>query len=125
MEGQAVRGPEQEQRPVTGQGIAWSMRALRHRDFAIFWTGALVSNSGSWLQNVAVPYVLFQLTGSTFWVGLATFAQFLPGVLLGPLGGSLADRFDRRRVLVMTQSLLAVSSLMLWVSWAGGSAAPC
>ncbi len=124
VEGQAVEGPEQEKRPVTGQGIAWSMRALRHRDFAIFWTGALVSNSGSWLQNVAVPYVLFQLTGSTLWVGLATFAQFLPGVLFGPLGGALADRYDRRRVLVLTQSLLAVASLMLWASWAAGFRRP-
>jgi MFS family permease len=93
------------------------MRAFRHRDFTLFWTGALISNTGTWLQNITVPYVLYQLTHSAFWVGLSTFVQFIPAVLFGPAGGSLADRWDRRRLLIFTQLLMAVAALGLWLSW--------
>lgn len=96
------------------------MRAFKHRDFAIFWCGALASNTGSWVQNLTVPYVLYQLTESAFWVGLATFTQFIPVMLLGPLAGSIADRFDRRKVLFATQSMMALAALALWAAWVGG-----
>ncbi|MGK5171592.1 MFS transporter [Geodermatophilus sp. CPCC 205761] len=102
------------------RGLRHALRAFRHRDYAIFWCGALVSNTGSWLSNLTVPYVLYQLTGSAFWVGLATAAQFAPSLLLGPLGGALADRHDRRRVLLVTQSCMALAALLLWGAWAGG-----
>lgn len=86
----------------------------------LFWLGALISNSGTWIQNATVPYVLYEITGSTWWVGLSTFVQFLPAVAFGPLGGSMADRFDRRRVLILTQTLLALAALALWGSWVAG-----
>jgi MFS family permease len=108
--------------PKSGLGNA--LRAFRHRDFSIFWTSALLSNTGSWLQSITVPYVLFELTGSETWVGMATFAQFLPSVLMSPAGGSLADRYDRRRLLVVTQSLLAVAAAGLWAFWALGGRSP-
>jgi MFS family permease len=101
-----------------------STAALRHRDFALFWWSALVSNSGTWLQNVAVPFVLFRLTRSPGWVGFATFAQFAPGVVLAPLAGSLADRFSRRSVLLVNQTLLGLVSLALWVEWVAGWHSP-
>jgi MFS family permease len=101
-----------------------ALRAFRHRDFAIFWSGALASNTGSWVQNLAVPYVLYQLTESAFWVGLATFTQFIPVMVLGPLAGSIADRFDRRKVLLVTQTLLAMSATALWLAWTGGVRSP-
>lgn len=94
------------------------MRALRVRNFRIFFIGALASNSGNWLQNIAVPFVLFELTGKSLWVGLAGFVQFIPAFLLGPLGGSLADRFDRRAVLLASQALMAVAAFALWGAWA-------
>jgi len=106
--------------PVQTSGLRHSVRAFRHRNFTIFWCGALVSNTGNWLQNLTVPYVLYQLTGSAFWVSLATVAQFAPGLLLGPLGGSLADRHERRRILLVTQSAMAFVALLLWGSWATG-----
>lgn len=106
------------------QGLRRSMRALRNRNFAIFWSGALASNTGSWLQNLTVPYVLYEQTHSALWVGMATFSQFLPTMVFGPLGGSMADRFDRRRVLIVTQALLALAAAALWLSWAVGQRAP-
>ena len=102
------------------QGMRHAVRAFRHRDFAIFWTGALASNTGSWVQNLTVPYVLYQITESAFWVGAATFAQFIPAMLLGPLAGSLADRFDRRKILLLTQTAMAVAAFALWGVWAAG-----
>jgi MFS family permease len=101
-------------------GFRHGMRALHNRDFRIFFVGALASNSGNWLQNIAVPYVLFELTGRSLWVGLAGFAQFIPSFLLGPVGGTLADRHDRRRVLLASQSAMAVAAFLLWGAWALG-----
>ncbi len=104
--------------------MAGSGEALRYRNFALFWGGALISNTGSWVQNVTVPFVLYRLTGNALWVGLSTFAQFLPAVLLGPLAGSLADRYPRRRILLITQSALAVAALGLWGVWVADLAKP-
>lgn len=101
-------------------GFRHGLRAFRHRDFRLFFIGALASNSGNWLQNLTVPFVLFQLTGKSLWVGLAGFAQFIPAFILGPLGGSLADRVDRRLLLLATQLAMAISALMLWGAWALG-----
>lgn len=103
------------------RGMRHALRALRHRDFAIFWTGAVFSNTGTWIQNLTIPYVVYQLTSSAFWVGVATFSQFIPTMLLGPLAGSVADRFDRRRVLLITQSSMAIMALSLWALWASGA----
>ena len=103
-------------------GLREAGAALAVPEFRRFWFGALVSNSGSWMQNVSVPFVLYQLTESAAWVGVASFAQFLPAVLLGPLGGSLADRFPRRTVLLVAQSAMAAVSLALWALWASGAA---
>lgn len=105
-------------------GLREAGAALRVPEFRRFWFGALVSNSGSWMQNVSVPFVLYQLTESATWVGLASFAQFLPAVLFGPLGGSLADRFPRRTVLLVAQSAMAAIAVALWALWSSGAAAP-
>lgn len=105
-------------------GLGFALRALRHRDFRVFWMGALASNTGTWLSNLAVPYVLFQLTHSAVWVSMATVGQILPSVLLSPWGGSLADRHDRRRLLIVTQAGMAVAAAVLWVLSASGSASP-
>ncbi len=105
-------------------GVKHGARAFRHRDFRLFFFGALASNSGTWLQNLTVPFVLFELTGRSLFVGLAGFTQFLPAFLLGPIGGSLADRLDRRRVLLIVQSLLAVTAFVLWGTWQAGWRSP-
>lgn len=101
-----------------------SFRAFGHRDFTLFFAGALVSNAGTWLQNVTVPYVIFKVTGSAGWVGLSTFGQFMPMMLCSPIGGAIADRYERRRVLVVTQAALAVLAAAQWLLWAGGNRSP-
>ena len=105
-------------------GLRDSMRALRHRNFALFWWGALVSNTGTWVQNVTVPFVVFQITRSPAWVGFAAFAQFFPALLMGPAGGVIADRFPRRTVLLVSQSAMAAVAFVLWGAWVSGVRSP-
>jgi MFS family permease len=101
-------------------GLRSAAAALKIRDFRVFWIGALVSNTGAWMQNVTVPFVVFQITDSAAWVGFAGFAQFIPAWLMGPLGGTIADRFPRRRVLIVTAIAQAVAASLLALVWAGG-----
>lgn len=91
--------------------------ALRVPAFRRFFFAALVSNSGAWLQGVAIPYVMFEITGSGAWVGASVFAQMLPMALMGPVAGPLADRIPRRRILIVTQFLLAVAAAGHAVMW--------
>jgi MFS family permease len=104
----------------TRPGLREAGAAFRYRNFRVFWTGALVSNMGAWVQRVTVPFVLYQLTGSAAWVGFAAFMQFAPVVVVGPIGGSVADRFPRRRVLLVTQVVAALLSFALAGLWAVG-----
>ena len=98
--------------------------ALRHRNFRLVWSSAIVSNSGRFFQAVAIPLVVYDLTDSAAWVGLAGFAQLLPTALLGPLAGALADRYARRNILIVTQSLQALASLIFVAMWFGGVRSP-
>ena len=79
-----------------------SLRPLRRREFALVWTAALVSNIGSWLQTVAVGVLVTELTGQARWTGLVAAAAFVPIGVLSPVGGAIADRVDRRRLLIAT-----------------------
>jgi MFS family permease len=99
---------------VSGTGFAAAVPALRYRDFRLFWAAALVSNTGSWMQNAAVPYAIFRLTGANLDVGVTGFWLYFPMVLMGGLGGTLADRFQRKRLLVATQAIQAAFSVALW-----------
>jgi len=110
--------------PVAERGLRVALAAFRYRNFSLFWTGALVSNIGTWMQNVTVPYVIYQMTGSASLVGLTGFVQFVPVVFVGPLGGSLADRFPRRRLLMLTQVAMALVAFALWAAWAAGAGRP-
>lgn len=90
---------------------------FRHRPFAIYWAGGLVSNLGSWLQVVAGSIFVYQLTGSALAVGALNFAGFLPVFLFSIAGGVISDRFDRRRVVVATH----LASLVLAGALAGAA----
>src|SRR6266496_82672 len=90
--------------------------ALRHRNFTLIWSGLLVSNMGTWMQNVAQSWLIYKLTGNDplylGWLGLS-FA--IPMCIMPPLGGALADRVDRIKLLYITQtcSLLLATTLAL------------
>jgi len=101
-------------------GLRQALVAFRYPNYRRFWVGALLSNTGSWLQAVTIPFVVYGLTASASWVGVAGFLQFAPAVVAGPIGGSIADRFHRRNVLLVTQSLAALVALALWAVWVSG-----
>lgn len=93
-----------------------SLRALKHWNFAVFFTGNLLSNCGTWFQNIALALLLYRLTRSSFWVGAVNFAQFIGVILLAPWAGSLADRIDRRRLIIATQiGATLASAVLAWL----------
>ena len=93
-----------------------SLAPFRQRSYARFWTGAFVSNIGTWIQRVAQAWLVLELShGSAVAVGITTALQFLPSLLLSPVGGLLADRMDKRLLLALTQGWMACSALVLGV----------
>lgn len=97
---------------------------LRHRQFAAFFIAASISNAASWMQLVAVPALLYDLTGKAQWLGISTIAGMLPAVLLTPWAGVLSDRISRRLILVVTQSVAMVATFTLWGLYAAGHIGP-
>ena len=96
------------------KGIArQTFASLSVRNYRVFFLGMLVSASGTWMQSVAQGWLVLDLTGSGTQVGLVTAAQFVPMLLGGVWGGVIADRFDKRRILFVSQSILAVSAGLL------------
>ena len=87
--------------------------SLQVRNYRVFFTGMLVSATGTWMQSVAQGWLVLQLTGSGTAVGLVTAAQFVPMLLGGVFGGVIADRFEKRRILYVSQSVLAVAAGLL------------
>jgi MFS family permease len=81
-----------------------ALRALRYRDFRLFFAGQLISLVGTWMQNVAQSWLVYRLTGSSLLLGLVGFWGQIPVFLLAPLGGIAADRYSRRRVVIATQT---------------------
>lgn len=101
-----------------------SLRALHHRDFALLWSGGLVSNAGSWMQTIAVGVLVTEATGQATWTALVAVAAFLPVGVLSPVGGALADRVDRRRFLIVGNLVEAALAALLAVLAATGRAEP-
>jgi MFS family permease len=97
---------------------AWASRAfspLAVRNFRLYFIGQTLSVSGTWMQRIAQSWLVLELTGSGTAIGLVTAVQFLPLLFLAPLGGVIADRFDKRRLLFVTQSLAAVLAAILGI----------
>lgn len=107
--------------PVAGRRrFPHALRAFNSRDFRLLWSAAVVSSSGSTMQLAALGWVVALLTQSATKVGLIAFIGVVPLALLSPVGGSLADRYPRRTVLLVTQSVQMVQAVALWVTWAAG-----
>ena len=89
--------------------------ALRHRNYRLFLTGQIISTIGTWMQSVAMPWLALQLTHSGLLVGLVLAVQFTPVLLGSQFGGIVADRYRKRRILLMTQSAFTIPSFTLFL----------
>ncbi|HXJ38046.1 MAG TPA: MFS transporter [Bryobacteraceae bacterium] len=95
------------------QFTSQTLRALRHRNFRLFFSGQIISLTGTWLENVAQAWLVYRLTGSSALLGLVAFAGQIPVFLLGPVAGHVADRLPRHRILIFTQTASMVIALIL------------
>src|ERR1700748_976814 len=106
-----------ETAPVESTGLSHAWRALRHRNFRLFFGGQSISLIGTWMTRVATSWLVYRLTKSSLLLGTVGFAGQIPTFLLAPLAGVIVDRIDRRKVLVWTQTLAMVQSLALaWLT---------
>ena len=96
---------------ASGASHAW--RALRHRNFRLFFGGQSISLIGTWMTRIATSWLVFRLTGSALLLGTVSFAGQIPTFIFAPLAGVWVDRLDRRQVLVWTQTLSMIQSLAL------------
>jgi MFS family permease len=95
-------------------------RALRHRNYRLFWSGNFLSNIGTWMQHVAQGWLVLELTNSPFLLGVVGFAQFVPALLFSLPSGVIADRVNRRRLLLGTHTAMLLLALILGVSLSFG-----
>jgi MFS family permease len=103
-----------------------TFRSLRrHRNYRLFFTGQLVSLAGSWMQNIALAWLVIQLSGSPLAIGILAFCRFLPFTILGLFAGVLVDRFETRRLVMTTQaSAMGVSAALAVVTLTGTASLP-
>ena len=94
-------------------GIATALTALRHRDFRWLWAGTFCATGGQWIQQATLGWVAYQLTGSGALLGAVLGMRAIPMLLLAPVSGLVAERYDRRRALAASQVLVCVISLLL------------
>ena len=100
-----------------------SLRAFRHRDYRLYFVGQGVSQTGTWLQMIATSWLIYHLSGSAFMLGLSTFMLHIPLLVLGPFAGVWVDRQKKRKVLLITQNVAFVQSLVMLVLVASGQIA--
>ena len=107
--------------PFLRSRMAQGFRTLRRPNYRRLWIGSLLSNTGTFMQVVAPGWLVLQLTDSPFMLGLVACCNVLPSSLLTPIGGAIADRFDRRRILVVTQVVMTLSAMsiavLIWTHW--------
>ncbi|RLJ80691.1 MFS transporter [Pedobacter alluvionis] len=93
-------------------------RSLRHYNYRLFFTGQAISLIGTWMQRVAISWLVYRLTGSAFLLGLITFLSLIPSLVLAPYAGSYVDRHNKYKILVITQIILMLQAgalaLMIW-----------
>ncbi len=91
------------------------IRALRHRNFRLFYSGQSISLIGTWMQRVTQGWLVYQLTHSAFLLGVVGFAGQIPTLLLAPVAGVIADRWDKHRLLLLTQILAMIQAVIFTV----------
>ena len=96
-------------------------RSLRHRNYRLFFSGQSISLIGTWMQRIALPWVVYRMTGSEVLLGVVGFAGTIPSFLLAPFAGVLIDRWSRYRVLLFTQVISMIQAgVLAWLSLTGG-----
>jgi MFS family permease len=93
--------------------LSTAFRALRHRNFQLFFSGQLISLTGTWMQNIAQAWLVYRLTGSSLQLGSVSFASQIPVFLFAPLGGIIADRRNRQYVVIATQTAAMILAFIL------------
>ncbi len=111
------QNPHEEATAASTRDFSHAWRALRHRNFQLFFGGQSISLIGTWMTRIATSWLVYRLTGSALLLGTVGFAGQIPTFLLAPFAGVLVDRIDRRKVLVWTQTLAMLQSLALaWLT---------
>ncbi len=88
-------------------------RSLRHRNYRLFFIGQGISLIGTWMQQIAMTWLVYRITGSAFMLGVFAFSAQLPVFVISPFAGVLADRWNRRRILIFEQSIAMTQALVL------------
>lgn len=97
-----------------GGGLARGFSAMRHRNYRLYWFGQIGSLVGAWMQSVAQPWLVLELGGSPLQLGAVLALMFAPSMFLAPIGGVLADRVDKRRVLMIVNSVAMLQAFLLF-----------
>ena len=97
------------------ESVAQTLRSLRYRNYRIYFIGQGLSLVGTWMQQVAMAWLVYRMTGSAWWLGIVGFAGRIPVLPLAPIGGVVADRFSRKRILYITNSVAAAQAALLGV----------
>lgn len=103
--------PTEPQKPRIG--LRTTLRALRHRNFQLFFSGQLISLIGTWMQNIAQDWLVYRLTGSSLLLSTVAFVNQIPIFLLAPVAGIVADRWNRHRIVIATQTTSMLLALTL------------
>ena len=117
LESVAASEPLAPQVGSTSSDMPHMIRALRNHDFRWFWGGNFLSNIGTWMQNVAMGWLVLQLAANNnpaFWLGVVGFASSAPMLAFSLLGGVIADRINRRKLMLVTQSAMMIFAFILW-----------
>src|ERR1700724_1253167 len=104
-----------------GKGLLRALTSLRQRNYRLYWYGQMISLMGSGMQSIGQVWLVLELTHSAWQLGLVGALQALPVLLFSLVGGVYADRWPKRRVLLVTQAAAMVQALLLWALIATGS----
>ena len=103
--------------PPRNSRVSSTFRALRYRNFQLFFSGQLISLIGTWMQTVAQSWLVYRLTGSAVLLGSVAFASQFPVFLVAPFGGVMADRHNRHRIVIATQTAsMILAAILAWLT---------
>src|SRR3972149_2387803 len=102
------------------RALSHEFSSFRHYNYRLFWFGQLISLTGTWMQTVGQAWLVLKLTGSALALGTVTTLQFLPVLLFALVGGVVADKVRRRNLIIVTQTVALVQSLVLATLTASG-----